>query len=150
MLTCVRLRVHAWISLGMPASPCPLLPVQVLTSAIDFSYRLADKLGIDVRRTPIAFLSDNHYVRWAIRRGYISGVVAPSATQALHLDAVPPSRNATAQFMPLFVEMAVIAHAACVVQSGSGFSNTAMYWSNHTCRHTMLAAIEQTARKVGA
>jgi hypothetical protein len=108
--------------------------IQVLSEALKGAARLGSDHDIDIKKTPVALVTDNTHLRSLIKHGYITRAVSPMSANARHIDNANPGLvNATQVFLPEFVEVAILANSDCLVHSRSGFSTVAIWWSNSTC-----------------
>ena len=91
-------------------------------------------------------ITDNRILRAIIATHAFTGVVGPAGT-ASHIrlsgangtvDGHPRASNITQTGLEdLFADLAILAHADCLITSSSGFSNIANWWSTSRCSHTV-------------
>jgi hypothetical protein len=97
-----------------------------LMSAVTCGVHLAGTAGISKQATPLLLLTDNNQLRRFVQRGRLAGV-ATSTFDAVHFGI---AKNSTLQERySVFVDIALLARAKCVMLSPSGFSMTAWFLS---------------------
>jgi hypothetical protein len=112
--------------------------------------------GVDAAATPIVLVADNRSLRRYIRDGALPGVVGPRSVNSVH--SASGLVLTAAPHMTTYVEVYLLARARCLVYTDSGFSYTALWIGNHTCRMygkdalakvpgKMQAALDQQARE---
>jgi hypothetical protein len=97
-----------------------------LMSAVTCGVWLAGTAGIDTHTTPLLLLTDNNELRRFVHHGRLAGVTT-SSFDAVHFGV---AKNSTLQERySVFVDIALLARAHCVMLSPSGFSMTAWFMS---------------------
>jgi hypothetical protein len=97
-----------------------------LMSAVTCGVHLAETAGISTQTMPLLLLTDNNELRRFVQRGRLARVTT-SSFDAVHFGV---AKNSTLQERySVFVDIALLARAKCVMLSPSGFSMTAWFLS---------------------
>jgi hypothetical protein len=94
----------------------------------------------------MVLITDNQVLRAIIATHAFTGVVGPAGT-ASHIrlsgtngtvDGHPRASGISETGLEdVFADLAILAHADCLITSSSGFSNIASWWSTSRCTHTV-------------